>query len=926
MDDEEEEEGDEEEVLEVEDDGEMDDEDENGELEEDVSQDDMNGSESPLDLVGAPNGHANGQSMPFRHGPRHISDRAADGIDTAASDFFTSAGVQQALHPLRRTADRVTRQIEAFADKLDRFKQKGNRADEFENYQAVYKLVKGYQTIAQDAVHEVSKQETLKKAKTGWSFTKSNDTSDPQTNEELQRLQLEANTWQLLLDLIGVDDPASRASFKQGQETSFQKLHRYSSDRDVWEQFMKADQYAAECVIIMKWLEHTARSTPQEIDTLISELEGQAERGQGSWVHGWLYTKETIKGQKRLRAWPQPLEPNDPGITASLLTSEQSEPLITQLDPDAVTRQKQTLQRKDQFYERSTWMTCWKLLRQGESWSRIKDWAASRQENWRAASICSTGVESRPGQTPIDDGTVRMMNCRSQDAWRAACSSLSRDPKTEDFERAVYGLLCGESEPAYKVCQGWDDYLYVWFNHIVISRYRGFCRQFQRKLTHSPTATVSFTPEPAAYADFNKFVQYTKGNERVGNEARNPYRTIQAAILGRGYDSFFLSLANAISQGANNQHRTYIPLLPPTQVDDSFLITADDRDALRIATHLFIVANSVGHLRSDTAFFTEASVNVIGYISDLDEAEIIDAIPLYASLLPKQQTHYVLGMVLINVVDPRAKKFLIQLMEKYAIDIEEVLREQWDQVSSNALRIERPRIVKRSTKVITRRDGIRELAPVKKDFIGTDLGNVDELLIRSLEWLRYVDGQFPRICFIASNLYRRWYSEYARSNREILTCTDSGNLSAARELSRRMRVSDVSREMFGFDIAEFPADYEDNGTPEPSSPTKMKLYGHSRNKSSNSLPSTGQTRLLYAESQTWRDLEQLILAFDALENFAHACEKFDKTKHRRDSGTVKDLRDELQDALDTVSHHIDNILYDWLIYHSNGKTNLVSRL
>ncbi|KKK15621.1 hypothetical protein ARAM_006878 [Aspergillus rambellii] len=867
---------------------EMADGDENGDEEEDQSIEDMNGSESPLDLVATTNGQR--------------------GFDVTASEFFTSAGAQQALHPLRRTADRVTRQIEAFAEKLDRFKQKGNRANELGNYQAVYQLVKDYQTIAEDAIHDLSKQNTLKRAKMGWSSSRGNGitSNDPKTEEELQRLQLEANTWKLLLNLISVDGPSSRASFRQTQETVFQKLHRYSTDREVWDQFLKADQYALECMVTMKWLEHTARFSSQDIDSLISELEAQAERGQGLWSHGWLYTKETIKGQKRLRAWPQPLEPNDPGVTASLLTSEQSEPLITQLDPDAVTRQKQNLQKQDQFYERATWMTCWKLLRQGENWTKIRDWSAERLENWRAVSICGSSVDgnSGGGNTPIDDGATRMMNWRSQDSWRAACSSLARDPKTEDFERAVYALLCGETEAAFKVCQSWDDYLYVYFNNVLLSRYRGFCKQFQRKLNHSPTTSVGFTPEPVGYADFNKFVQYTKGNDRIGGEARNPYRTIQAAILGKGYDSFFTSLAKAVSQAAlNKEHSTFVPDLSPTFVDDSLLIAAEDSDALRIATHLYIIASSLGYVRVDTQFFDTASVNVIGYIANLEEAGILEIIPLYASLLPTHLTHSVMGQILIEITDPRERRLQVKLMHKHDVDVEAVLRDQWTWITSSVSSVEHSRAVRRYPKVISRKDGNRELAPVKKDFIGTDLSREDERIIRSLEWLRYIEGQWGRICYLGALLYRKFYT--------------TGKLPAARELSRRMRLSDISRESFGFDVADFLMDVEDGvepNTPESSSPSKTRVFGHKRNKSSGSgLPSTSQTRLLSEQSQTMRDLEELILAFDALEKFAVICDKLDKTKRRRDSGTVKGLKADLQDALDEVSQHIDAVLYEWLI-------------
>ncbi|KAE8325534.1 107-domain-containing protein [Aspergillus sergii] len=892
--------GDEEDVdANEQDDEDMEEEEEVEEYEEDEEDNDSveetnginGGSESPLDLGSFQNGHK--------------------AFDMTTPELFTSAGAQQALHPLRRTADRVTRQIEAFAEKLDRFKQKENRDSEFENYQAAYQLVKSYQNLANDSIEDISKQNTLKRAKMGWNTSRTNGTAaqDPKTQEELQRLQLEANTWQLLLNLISINDPPSRASAKQAQETAFQNLHRYSTDREIWEQFVGADHYALECVIIMKWLEHTSKSASQDIDSIISELEAQAERGQGMWTHGWLYTKETIKGQKRLRAWPQPLEPNDPAVAASLLVSEKSESMITQLDPDAVTRQKQKLQKQDQFHDRATWMTCWKMLRQGESWTKIREWAESCLENWRAVSLCGSSVDassSRGERTPVDDGTTRMMNWRSQTTWRNACSALARSQGTEDFERAVYALLCGETEAAFKVCQSWDDYLYVYFNSVVLSRYQGFCKQFQRKLNHSPTVPVAFVPEPVGYADVNKFVLYTKGNDRVGVEARNPYRTIQAAILGKGYDSFFHSLAKAVSQAAASKgDLSFVPDLPPAAVDDSLLIAAEDGDALRIATHLYIIANSLGYVRSDTQFSTNASINVIGYIANLEEARIYDIIPLYASLLPTYQAHSVLGQILIEVVDPRERRQQVRLMENHGIDVEAVLRDQWQWVSASVSSVEHSSTLKRYPKVVRRKDGLPEVVPVKKDYIGTDVSGTEERVIRSLEWLRHVDGQWGRICQLGALLYRKFYV--------------TGRLAAARELSRRMRLSDISRESFGFDLTELPFGVEDGAeasTPEPSSPTKSRLFGspHKRNRSlTNRLPSDEQTSLLVQQSQTMRDLEELILAFNALEWFAVVCEKLDKNKRRRDSGTIKNLKDELQESLDEVSIHVDALLDEWLM-------------
>lgn len=685
---------------------------------------------------------------------------------TAPPELFTSAGAQQALHPLRRTADRVTRLIEAFAEKLDRFKRKEQRPDDMSSFHAAYQLVQSYQLLAQDHIQEISKQNTLRRAKTGWNASRSSATESHdgrKTDEELKRLQLEADTWRLLLNLLSIDDPATRAHAKKVQETAFQNLHRYSSDREIWEQFLDADHYALECVIAMKWLENTARSSSQDIDSLISELEAQAERGQGLWAHGWLYTKETIKGQKRLRSWPQPLEPDDPGITLSLFSTDKREPLITQLDPDAITRQKLGLQKQDQFYERATWLTCWKMLRQGESWTTIREWSQERLESWRAVSLCGSSVDVRTavGRTPADDGTTRMMNYRSLESWRSACSALARDPNTEEFERAVYALLCGETEPAYKVCQSWDDYLYVFYNHTVLSRYQEFCKQFQRKLNHSPTGTVTFVPEPVGYHDLRNFLENVKSNERIAIEARNPYRTIQAAILSKHYDSFFLSVANAVSRIGNSSGKSdLIPDLSPTHVEDAALIAAQDGDSLRIIAHLYIIARALGYARSDTHFSETASVNIIGYIDNLRKAELLDLVPLYASLLPEQSAHVVLGRILIDVVDPKERKMHAKLMEKHNINMESVLQTQWHWVLQNAVEKEdRNSVINLFKAVRAGKDGPGKLNPVRKDFIGTYVSPEDERTIRSLEWHRYLGGQWEKICDLGTLLYKRFFGK-----------------------------------------------------------------------------------------------------------------------------------------------------------------------
>lgn len=679
--------------------------------------------------------------------------------------LFTASGAQEVLQPLRRTADRVTRQIEAFADKLDQFKRK-NTSDEFQKIQAAYKLVSSYRDLAQNAIQDINKEQTLKRAKAGF---RSSAARDPKADEEVRRLQLEADTWRLLLNLISIDDPASRQTFKEARQTVFQNLHRYSTDREVWEEFLAADQYALECVLAMRWLEETSKTGPQDLDFLITDMEAHAERGQGLWAHGWLFTKEAIKGHKRLRAWPQPLEPNDPALSRSLLNNEDSAPLITQLDPDALIRQKHSLQKQDDFHERATWITCWKMLRQGENWTKIREWASGRLESWRAVSLCGSSVDTRSTntRTPVDNGMTRLMNSKAHDSWRSACAALAHNPNTDDFQRAVYALLCGESEPALKVCRSWDDFLYVYFNRVVVSRYQGFCKQFQRKLSHSPNTPVTYQPEPAGHADLQKFLVYLRGNERVGGEARNPFRNIQAAILSKGYDSYFDVLAQAISQlrVEKDGRPSVIPQISHGQAEESYRIAAEDEEAIKVAAHIYFIVQYMGYTDSSNETFKAAASTIVAkYIVNLEAKGLYDLIPLYVSLLPVEMSHHVFSKILIEIVDPRERKQQVRLMQKHGIDIDAVLDAQWSWLSAHVSSIEHSRGVIGYSRVVRRPDGSRVLMPPKKDLIGTTVAEEDEKMIRSLEWLRCVGGQWAKICKQGAWLYRKFFGTFSSAS------------------------------------------------------------------------------------------------------------------------------------------------------------------
>src|SRR5947207_4188454 len=152
--------------------------------------------------------------------------------------LLASTDVQQVLHPLQYTVERVSHQIEAFAQNLDRFKRQGGRPNDTETFREACKLAKRYQVIAEDIAKELSKSNTVRKTKQPGSGNNRGSGTELQSQhgggklgEDIRRWQLEAETWELLFKMLSVDDPDSRSRAKRAQETVLQSLHRYSSDR-----------------------------------------------------------------------------------------------------------------------------------------------------------------------------------------------------------------------------------------------------------------------------------------------------------------------------------------------------------------------------------------------------------------------------------------------------------------------------------------------------------------------------------------------------------------------------------------------------------------------------------------------------------------------------------------------------------------------
>ena len=336
--------------------------------------------------------------------PPPAEERSPEPQETARPG--TSGTVDEAVAPLRAMADRVGREVETFAQTLDKFFEDLPTRDN--RFEAAFELVLRFRDIANDVVqdmktrHDRELREQLRKE---WSeqaraspnsaapgplassSTTALSTRKAEQIKELRSWQQEADMWDLfriMLELHPFEDDAPHRQQEIGEKLArLGPPHRYTSETDIWERFMLEDNLARERDQIKQWLERTAQHQQSDLGSIVEDLEAKAGGGKGLWSSGWLHTRERIKGEKRLRPWPDATALPLPQIKRS----DNNEPLVTTLDPDAPNRQQRTVEKPDAYFERAIWIACWEMLRRGTSWAEICDWCEERKEGWRAVAI-----------------------------------------------------------------------------------------------------------------------------------------------------------------------------------------------------------------------------------------------------------------------------------------------------------------------------------------------------------------------------------------------------------------------------------------------------------------------------------------------------------------------------------------------------------
>jgi nuclear pore complex protein Nup107 len=585
---------------------------------------------------------------------------------------------------------------------------------------------------------------------------------DPKTTlEDLERWEQEAQTWDLLRRLVHLRFPPPGSAENANKSLSRHKaLHQYSTEREVWENFLEEDGVALERKTVLQWLKDTAEESGEDIDVLVQDLQQNAERGD-IIAHGWLHTKAAIKNQKRIHVWPQALDPASPEVQKVHMNSSKTEPLITQLDPDAMTRQNRKLEAQDEYFERSIWLGCYEMLRRGRSAADIREWCMERTEVWRAVSM--SGL---PDEKPVDDDETG--NPASSVLWRRMCFALARKGGGDEYERAVFGILSGDISSVEAVCRSWDDFVFVHYNALLRSQFDNYLQKLYPERAVAGQFgifdAVQFHGDPKTAGE--RLIESLKTDRRTSAETFQPMKMLQGVLIANQFDKFIYQQGLALSKFANaNGPSNLIPATKeqPENEDINRYIALDDHDSLRVLTHILLVFMSLGVDLGGAYRQTIIENVIVSYISFLRLAGKEELIPLYCSQLSGNRRYATLSRNLIDVTDPEQRITQIRLMRELGLDVQEFVKFQ-----SRYLFADHPD--NNDGYPATGNFKLLEDVPgpsgpgrkLRRDFFGDDadkVERVDMLFIRSLEWYLLVDGLWSETFVFGTMLYLRFFSE-----------------------------------------------------------------------------------------------------------------------------------------------------------------------
>ncbi|KAJ1950816.1 Nucleoporin nup84 [Linderina pennispora] len=325
---------------------------------------------------------------------------------------------------------------------------------------------------------------------------------------------------------------------------------------------------------------------------------------------------------------------------------------VTEIDPDAPTRQKRSLAVEDGEYEDSLLRSLYEFVRRG----RLDDalnLCVESDEPWRAASMRGGLFWRDPRlevEDKIGDGDMQPRDTAgnvNRALWKQTCAALAQDEDNKLYDRALYAALSGRLDEVLLVSKSWEDIVWAYVNAMIEERVdKDVVRE---NSLYIPAETMSLGHIQSKYPPVEGLKQVFEAmrsheSDAVKKETETPFHRLQTAIILDGFAEYIADFAQKLRSDA---------------------LSEDEGDLLRFVVHAALYMRQVGFDLPSDAVETVLEE----YIDQLSLDKHHELVALYTSQLPAEKQTEVYAEFLQKVNDPLPVRFqLLQLAEKHRLD------------------------------------------------------------------------------------------------------------------------------------------------------------------------------------------------------------------------------------------------------------------
>ncbi|KAN0041893.1 hypothetical protein ACTFIV_004446 [Dictyostelium citrinum] len=433
-----------------------------------------------------------------------------------------------------------------------------------------------------------------------------------QKEQQLKNYQMEKDTWSILKKLYEYRD--IQRSIDQKEKIDISQPNQVQ----VYNYLIKKDHKLRENLILLEWLE---------------EMSSQVEFNDNDPVF-WEYTLIKLKKSNAI----------------TMLTNNQ---MVSELDPDAMSRQNKPIDKDDEKNQSRFLKTVWSFLRAGDRVGAA-EYCTNVGQFWRAQTLI--GLNYYQGEQNIGNPYFNL--------WKSNCLNISKN-SNDQYERAIYGLLCGNLEAILPIQKNWYDYFWCYLRVLYdeslyreLKPYRSPL-SIEEDIDSPPSTSISQINTPK---DILEILKNTTSQIEIKNQSENPYHQIQELIIADDYSILFNSLPNLLLKNKTPEFNRFAVLLI-----------------------LFFRKREQYELTSTSEDCPE-NIVINEYVQHLINSQQYELVALYTSLLNNESLQVdVYSRFLVNIIDPNQRQQLLVLAEKFGLNTQEIAQSVVKTITSGSI-------------------------------------------------------------------------------------------------------------------------------------------------------------------------------------------------------------------------------------------------